>query len=148
MCRASFGRTNEHPGRLSEDTDTRRPVGSACGFSCCPALRDRAHEFVSGFAKQTRHTGASHDGFIVRGCFHYPRLLSSSGVAAILPPPPDTASAFSSPESDLCHEPLRQGRLPCPRDAARRYQNISYSKIRISPNCHLKVNVFRCKINQ
>jgi hypothetical protein len=68
MCRASFGRTNELPGRPSEDTDTRRSVGSACGFSCCPALRGPAHEFVSGFAKQTRHTGASQDAFIVRGC--------------------------------------------------------------------------------
>jgi len=68
MCRASFGRTNELPGRPSEDTDNRKSVGSACGFSCCPVLRGRAHEFVYGFAKQTRHTGAGHDGFIVRGC--------------------------------------------------------------------------------
>jgi hypothetical protein len=40
---------------------------------------------------------ANYDGFIIRGGFLRLGFLSTSGFPAILPPPPDTATAFSSP---------------------------------------------------
>jgi hypothetical protein len=84
--------------RISED-----PLDPAAGF---PVVRPYEARHMSSFTASPNRPGtpepattvsSSGAASIVQGCFHRPRLLSPSGVAAILPPPPDTASAFSSP---------------------------------------------------